>query len=159
MSPRASATTLRFGPAAYRRASLERRDDADALLTAKRHVISMYVSGVAAECTLRALNALRDKQFDDRHDLREMCRTIGRLGLLTSSRDDILLVEIQRLQAVWRNALRYASDGQVSKFLGRIDARRYRRADRVERAAKDLFEAAASVVARGEVIWHRSKKR
>jgi len=147
---------LRFGPNAYRQASTERRDDAERLLNERRYVLSMYTSGVAAERMLRALRGLRDAQFDERHDLREICKSIGRLGLLTSPRDDSLLEDVKTLQAVWRNNLRYASTGQVEKFLASIGERRYSGRNRLAVAAKDLYEAAASVIARGEVIWRRS---
>lgn len=149
---------LRFGPNAYRQASAERRDDAERLLNERRYVLSMYTSGVAAECMLRALRGLRDAQFDERHDLREICKNIGRLGLLTSPQDDTLLKDVSTLQAIWRNNLRFASTGQVEKFLTKLKKLRYSGRNRLFNAAKDLYEAAASVVARGEVIWHRSKR-
>ena len=119
----------------------------------------MYLSGVAVECMLRALITLRDRTFDERPDLRELCRRIGRLGMLTSPRDDELVRKVQSLQAIWRNDLRYASSGQVDAFLRRINRRRFAGRRGLERGARELYNAAAQVIARGEVIWHRSRTR
>jgi len=148
---------LRFGAEAYRLASGERREDAARLLVARRYVSSMYVSGEAAECMLRAIVGLRDRTFDERHDLRELCRRVGRLGMLTSPRDDEIVRDVQSIQAIWRNDLRFASSGQVDAFLRRINRNRFAGRRGLERGARDLYNAAAQVIARGEVIWHRSR--
>jgi len=61
----------------YYRASLERIDDARALYNTERYGMSLYVSGLAAECMLRAFYWRQNPVFDARHDLLHLFKLSG----------------------------------------------------------------------------------
>src|SRR5687768_9796258 len=61
----------------YFRAALERIEDARRLYESERYGLSLYISGVSAECLLRAFHWRRDPVFDARHDLLRLYRDSG----------------------------------------------------------------------------------
>jgi len=72
---------MKFGTDTYRAGAFERIEDARLLKDAKRYAGSMYSAGLAVEGMLRSLFWLRDKKFDERHDLKRIATRIEELGL------------------------------------------------------------------------------
>jgi hypothetical protein len=56
----------------YYTAARDRIREAQFLHEHRYDVLSMYVSGLAGECILRAFRLLKDPTFDERHDLMDI---------------------------------------------------------------------------------------
>jgi hypothetical protein len=66
----------------------------------------MYAVGVAVEGMLRALHWLRDKTFDERHDLRAIAARVEDLKLLRpGDRDEDFVSRVQGVARRWTNNL------------------------------------------------------
>ena len=69
-----------FKPEHYFRAAIQRMRQARYLYKEGRSfALSIYVGGVAVECMLRAFKLLRDRSFDERHNLLRLFAASGML--------------------------------------------------------------------------------
>ncbi len=94
------------------------------------YALSMYVAGVSVECFLRAFKMLKDKTFDERHDLRRLFKASGMLSVdptvlrasgLTESQIHQHHCELQTALAdvykLWSNEYRFASEDRLRAHL------------------------------------------
>ena len=102
---------MKWGPKDYRAVALERIGEAWQLKTLDRHGLAMYVSGVAAECMLRAFHRV-DAPFDEKHDIVSLFRSCDteRLGEAATER---LRGPIQAIHLLWFNSFRFAHEGML----------------------------------------------
>ena len=141
-------------PNDYRLAALERIIEADALRRAGTLVMSMYISGVAAECMLRAYRKA-GRLFDERHDLIELLRScdLERLGVAGFRR---LREPVQLAHLLWWSGLRFAHEGMARQRLRRMRAvagRLPRAADFLKVRCNQLGEACREIVDVGAERW------
>jgi hypothetical protein len=144
---------VRWSPNEYRLTALERLHDADAARRAERFGVGMYLSGVAAECMLRAYHH-DDRPFDERHDIVQLFQAcdLERLG------DDarrLLRGPILTIQMLWRNDLRFAHEEMIRLHLHRtrLDRNVHREANPVKVKTVELYNACYQVVSLGESRW------
>jgi HEPN domain len=144
---------MKWTPGDYRLTALQRIGEARRLKELERYALAMYVSGVAAECMLRAFLPA-DAWFDDRHDLVELFRACAgeRLGEHARER---LSGPIQTIHLLWLNSFRFAHDQMVRARARRIGygPRPKRGADLLKLHCIQLFNACTEVVTVGEQRW------
>ena len=69
---------MQFRDTDYYRASLERMRQAQTLSKkGDAYALSMYCSGLAVECLLRAFRWKEDQSFEGRHDLNDLLKASG----------------------------------------------------------------------------------
>lgn len=137
----------------YKLAARERIGEAFQLMRADRYVVSMYLAGLAAECTLRAYHR-EDAPFDERHDVRELLKACDtdRLGEAGRTR---LRAPIQTIHLLWLNSLRFAHDAMTRNRLHvmQLDRGFPRNADPLKNRCTELWDACSEIVTVGEERW------
>jgi hypothetical protein len=141
-------------PEGYRLASRDRLGEANALRRAERYVLAMYLSGVAAECMLRAWHH-PDMPFDERHDVVRLFQACD-LDRLSDSGVRRMHGPVQTIHMLWSNGYRYAHEEQLLSHLHELGLDRdvHRNANRLKVKCGQLFDACSEVVAVGEDRWH-----
>jgi HEPN domain-containing protein len=151
---------MQWGSDTYRRGALERLEDARVLNECKRYALSMYAAGVAVEGMLRALHGLRDKVFDERHDLRRIAVKIENLGLLRPGEPDQDFVSsVQGVARHWSNDLRFADQDQLERFLRGVDEIRRHTEGELRRVCNEQFDRCSVVLRRCETLLTRHASR
>lgn len=154
---------MRFGTDTYRRGALERLEDARLLREKGHYSAAFYFAGLSVEGMLRALVWLRDKQFDERHDLRRLATRVRDLGLLRAGdRDDDFGAKIQGIVRTWANSLRFAGDDQLIRWLlktGEIRGGKKNKQHRdIKMLCEEQFNYCHEVVKRCEALCQRHRK-
>lgn len=144
---------MKWGPEDYRAIALERIGEAWQLKTLDRYGLAMYVSGVAAECMLRAFHHV-DAPFDEKHDIVTLFRSCDaeRLGEGATKR---LRGPIQTIHLLWLNSFRFAHERMLLGHLKRfqLDRGLPRDANPLKVRCIELFDACTEVVTVGEQRW------
>ena len=133
--------------------------------------MSMYVAGVSVECFLRAYKMLRDKTFDERHDLRRLFKASGMLSVdpavlrargLTESQINDHHCDLQTALAdvykLWSNEYRFASEDRLRVHLKSRILDRRTKGDLLKDNALALLNAAQTFHDKGIFLWLSSKK-
>jgi HEPN domain-containing protein len=135
------------------------------------YALSMYCSGLAVECLLRAFRWQFDASFEGRHNLGELLKASRVLQINDElmrrkgrREDEItgygrqLKAAMNEVIALWHNNLRYASGARLKAFLRSSDRLQGIRGDALKRNSADLLGAAQTIVDRGVALW-MSRKR
>lgn len=98
------------------------------------YVLTMYCSGLAVECILRAFRWKKDKSFEGRHDLRELLKASALIRIHEEDlrrqklpeeeiheRTQTLLAAMTEVVVLWHNNLRFASEDRLTAYLKAID--------------------------------------
>jgi HEPN domain-containing protein len=163
---------MQFRAEEYYQASLERMQQALGLYRGgKDWALVMYCAGLAVECLLRAFRWTEDSTFEGRHDLGELLKASGLLRIddehmrrRGASEDEIhksglaLRAAMNEVVALWHNNLRFASEASLKAFLRRIGRLQGGKGDPLKKNARDLLEAAQTVINRGTALWTSKPK-
>ena len=149
---------MRIGAHDYRRAALERLQDAYSLWSAGRSVAAVYFAGRAVESMLRALLRLQTRRLETGHDIRELFRQAASVGALGRGDEFALYGPISTVASVWQNDLRFADETRFLKHLKDLKKDRRIKGDAVQYWARAIFNSAERIVNRGELVWSRSSK-
>jgi hypothetical protein len=163
---------MQFRDTDYYRASLERMRQAQTLSKeGDAYALSMYCSGLAVECLLRAFRWKEDQSFEGRHDLNELLKAsrilrvnddyMHRRGkdekeILRSSRE--FRAAMNEIVILWHNNLRFASDARLKAHLAGLNRVQGIKGDPLKKNASDLIDAAQLIVNRGMVLWDSPTK-
>lgn len=143
-------------PRDYYEAAWQRFEEAQHLAKTGRFGLALTLSGVAAECMLRAFIP-PERPFDARHDLVLLLRdsTID-AGAGEKARRE-LGAALQVLRSIWRTSYRYRTDARQNTLVKRLPAYRRLRGDGrpLVQSAADAIAAAAVVIRKGESAWQR----
>jgi HEPN domain-containing protein len=164
--------TMRFTSEHYYRTALERMEQARLLYNQGRsYALAMYVSGVAAECILRAFKLLRDPEFDERHDLLRLFKASGMISFdpavlrargLTKQQSETFRGELRsavnEAYILWANDYRFASEVRLRVHLRRISSARGVKGDLLKAEALRLYNAAHKFVEIGILLWRASNE-
>jgi hypothetical protein len=95
----------------YFQAAQERATQATILHRNEQYSLAMYVSGVAAECMLRAFHQA-DAEFDERHDITQLFKNCDfeRLGDAAHRR---LHGPVNTVRMLWQNRYRFFSEQRL----------------------------------------------
>lgn len=154
---------LSLGSDDYREGALERLQDAVCLGEQERWTGAVYLAGRAAEAMLRSLLWLKRREQEIGHDLRDVLKRAQSLGLLGEDESQ-LQNDINEVAVIWQNNLRFVGSKCFGRHLRAISkdkrvAGRRVKGDPLKPNAKHMIEICESIVARGDVVWHRYKKR
>jgi hypothetical protein len=158
---------MQFRAEEYYQAGLQRMQQAARIyLDGTSFAPAMYCGGLAVECLLRAFRWTAGATFEGRHDLSELLRASRLLrideGFLQSRRaseDEIresgltLLGAMNEVINLWHNNLRYASEASLKAFLKRIGRVQGVKGNPLKKNARDLIDAAQTVMDRGVTLW------
>lgn len=151
----------------YYVAATERMQEARRIYDAgKSYALAMYCGGVAVECILRAFRWLRDDTFDGHHQLEVLLKASGFLGL-SAHRQQSRRVSDERIEelhlklraavsevaVLWHNNLRYASEARLRAHLRQLGRVRGALGNPLKKNAKELLEAAQTIVDQGVALW------
>lgn len=147
---------IKFGTVTYRAGALERIKDAHVLTNQRRLALSVYSAGCAVEGMLRAMIAIRSREFDERHDLRKLATRVRDLGLLGDEREHDFVGDVQGVARLWSNRLRFADEGTLKRFFSGVGE--VKRGSTLKGAVEDYWERCSHVVRRCNVQWKRLHK-
>ena len=151
---------MKFGTDTYRAGAMELVADATLLLANGRWVGAVYSAGLAVEGMLRSLVCLKNKQFDERHDLRRLATRIEHLGLLRRSEADVdFVVIVQDVAMHWHNSLRFSSSDQMIRWWLEIGSVRKKRREARKGVCHRFVNQCYEVVSRCEVLWQRQQRK
>ena len=151
---------MRFGTDTYRAGAMERVGDATLLLENGHLSGAVYSAGLAVEGMLRSLVWLKDRQFDERHDLRRLAVRIENLGLLRQSDADVGFVGlIQDVAVRWHNNLRFAADDYLVRLWTNVGLVRRKRPGDMRLACRNFVLHCSDVIHRCEVLWRSQQKK
>lgn len=153
--------TLRFNAQDYYLTALERKEEAYYLHESGRYALSMYISGLAIECILRAFKCIHDPTsiFDEKHDLIKLLKTSGLTEIGNEEFRIKIFKMVNRVFAVWRNNFRFFSDSKMRLYLKKIKHDRRIKGDFLKYNSKMLFEASAEIIKRGASKWQTLKRK
>lgn len=117
------------------------------------HLLSAYLSGVAVECMLRAFVGLRTNEFDSRHDLKELARDSGYVGMFPRKNSEIYASELTDLWRRWKNSHRYYSKQKLLAEFRKSGIDPEIKGNRLKFNAKRCYEAAERLIGLGEERW------
>ena len=121
---------------------------------------SMYLAGLSVEGMLRSLVWMRDRAFDERHDLRRLAVRVGDLGLLRADgRDDDFVGTVEVVNKLWHNSLRYADQRQALRWIRDRATGRTRVWTHPVGICRAFFAQSSEVVRRCEVLWDRHQRQ
>lgn len=163
---------MQFRDTDYYLASLDRMRQAQTLSKERNaYALSMYCSGLAVECLLRAFRWKEDQSFEGRHDLKSLLRAskilrvndehMRRRGkteeeILRSSRE--FRAAMNEIVILWHNNLRFASEARLKAHLTGLNMVQGIKGDPLKKKASDLIDAAKLIVNKGMVLWESPKK-
>ena len=160
-----------FGADDYYLAGIERMQQARQLFDdGESYALSMYCSGLAVECVLRAFRWLTDRSFDGRHELNELFKA-SRFSHISDEamracgysveHSTQTIMELHAAMAeivtLWRNSLRFTSEAKLKRFLFELGRTNGVKGDASKLAAKSLLSASRVLVDHGTLIWHLRK--
>ena len=143
---------MQFPPEHYRDAAQDRLTDAARLHAADRFVASVYMSGVAVECMLRAYRAREDDDFDGRHDLTKLMTASGIMSFIRETERREFGAHLATVWSFWRNNLRFAEHSRFESHVRLI--RPHRKGPAAAWASAEVFQSATYVVTRGVFRWN-----
>jgi len=163
---------MQFRDTDYYRASLDRMRQAQTLSKeGDAYALSMYCSGLAVECLLRAFRWKQDQSFEGRHDLNDLLRASGILRvndesmrrrgkdeeeILSASRE--FRAAMNEILILWHNNLRFASEARLRAHLAGLKRVQGIKGDPLKKNASDLLDAAKLIVNKGMVLWDSQTK-
>jgi HEPN domain-containing protein len=162
---------MQFVAEHYFRAAIERIEDARLFYSEGRYAFSMYVSGLATECLLRAFYWRKRPEFDARHDLLRLFKDSGfieaeqmRLARRGLAQPEIQKAMVELLGArdtvirLWSNDYRFAPESQMRSRLRALGVQQSKSGNQVKPGAVALYNAAKMVIDKGIVLWTFAKK-
>jgi hypothetical protein len=165
---------VEIDPIDYYRAAIERLEQAQNLYrrdstgerTVNHHALAYYTAGVAVECLLRAFITRRTREFEGRHNLDLLFQQSGLLGfdpgstrLAHLSDAEVQAIKrdlggaVGRVNRVWNNALRYASEERLRSHLYGLGLHQGIKGDILKENLRRLLEAARRIIDRGIILW------
>lgn len=151
-----------FGTDTYRAGALERLGESEILMRSGRYAGSLYLIGLAVEGMLRSLVWLKEREFDERHDLRRIASRIEDLGLLSrpkgKAHDEDFVVIVQAFARNWRNNFRFADMAKIEREISGDGVAKPKRGKMLRSLCEAQFERGSTIIKRCEVLWENHRK-
>ena len=138
----------------YLEASAFRIETARRLHRIGRYSAAIYFAGVSIECLLRAFIVREDSQFEQRHDLRELCKKAQLQALIRPvdrRQADAWLGDVWMR---WKNNYRFASDDRMRVQFRKLGHNRGIKGDFLKENSRIVVESAYQLRTLGERRWH-----
>lgn len=117
----------------------------------------MYVSGLAAECMLRAYHRT-DLEFDERHDIEALLKACD-FDKLDEDARSTMRDAVQTVRLLWQNRYRFFSEERLRSHLRAIGQHVrgvHKGADFLKVRCTELEDACLTIVKVGVEKWNRS---
>lgn len=138
----------------YLEASAFRIETARRLHRIGRYSAAIYFAGVSIECLLRAFITRRDPQFDQRHDLRELCKKAQLQALIRPADRRQADAWLGNVWMRWKNNYRFASDDRMRAQFRKLGHNRGIKGDFLKENSRIVVESAYQLRTLGEKRWH-----
>ena len=153
---------LGLGSQDYRYGALSRLKDAQALRTQECWAGAIYLAGRAVEGLLRSILWRQTREQEIGHDLRQLLTKARSLGVATSQDENRILDSLNEIAVVWHNDLRFVGEDWLLRRLKRLGrhakiGRMRVKGDPLKANARSVLEACETIMARGDLVWQRSK--
>ena len=149
---------MNLRPEGYHEAALGKVEGARRLHDSGRFAQSIYLSGLAAECMLRAFRTRRDPEFDSGHDLRNLYKASGILDFIPDRHGAEFGERFTILWARWKNDYRYASEDRLRAEYKRLMFDRGVFGDSMKHNSKIVLDSALPVISIGALTWKSLQK-
>lgn len=143
----------------YYTAARERIKEAQFLHENRYYTLSMYISGLAVECMLRAFRLLKDPSFDERHDLWLLWKNTDLANINSAFYDAKIYAALDVVKDLWQNDYRFRSEAELRSHLKKIGKHRGIKGDFLKFNSKRLSDLAAEIINLGERQWKRLRKK
>lgn len=148
---------MKFTAEHYLEASDYRIETARKLHEGGRYSAAIYFAGVSLECLLRAYITRVDPQFDERHDLQDMCKRAQLQDFLKPGNRRQANAWLGDIWTRWKNSYRYASDDRLRAEFRRLRHYRDIRGDFLKENSRIVIECAYQLWTLGKRRWHSKK--
>ena len=126
------------------------------MLDHRRYVDAIYLAGVATECILRAFARNKAKEFDGRHDLRQLLKSAELLERFVGAKQRVAIsASLGEVWARWKNNYRYIGEDRLRVELKRLSLDRGLKGDVLKENARVALENATTVVNKGTFQWKK----
>lgn len=141
----------------YLEASGYRIETARRLHRSGRYSAAIYFAGVSIECLLRAFIVRDAPHFDERHDLRQLCKRAELEAFIRPRHRRQANAWLGDVWTRWKNNYRFASDDRLRSEFRRLGHNRGIKGDFLKENCRIVVDAAYELRTLGERGW-RSKK-
>ncbi len=138
----------------YLEASAGRIETARRLHGIERYSAAIYFAGVSIECLLRAFIVRNNPQFDQRHDLRELCKKAQLQELIHPADRRKADAWLGDVWTRWKNNYRFASDDRIRSEFKKLGHDRGIKGNFLKENSRVIVEAAYQLRTLGEKRWH-----
>ncbi|MHC4445248.1 MAG: HEPN domain-containing protein [Planctomycetota bacterium] len=138
----------------YLEASAFRIETARRLHRIGRYSAAIYFAGVSIECLLRAFIMRKDPQFDQRHDLRELCKKAQLQALIRPADRRQADAWLGNVWMRWKNNYRFASDDRIRTQFRKLGHNRGIKGDFLKENSRIVVESAYQLRTLGARRWH-----
>ena len=142
----------------YLEASAFRIETARRLHRFGRYSAAIYFAGVSIECLLRAFITHGDPQFDQRHDLRELCKKAQLQDLIRPANRRQADAWLGDVWMRWKNNYRFASDDRLRTQFRKLGHNRGIKGDFLKENSRIVVESAYQLRTLGVRRWHSRKR-
>jgi HEPN domain-containing protein len=134
----------------------ERLRAAQIMYERARYVDAIYSAGVATECILRAFLQEKTKEFDARHDLRELLKSAALLERFVGEKQRaVVSASLGEVWSRWRNNYRYIGEDRLRAEFKSRGLDRGIKGDFLKENARVTFENATTLVNKGTYQWNQ----
>lgn len=123
------------------------------------HALTVYISGLSAECLFRAFRAKKGMPFRSDHSLDGLSEDAGFPDALPQADRQRFVVTLAEVINRWRNSHRFRSNEALRRFLKGLKLDRGIRGDYVKENARIASSGALEVIAIGIRQWQRKYKK
>ena len=145
-----------FTAETYRDTAKEHLLRASQLFEEERYFLVHYLAGLAVECHLRAYLLRQTKQFDARHDLRELAKEAKFYRIVPKNLEAEFSGDFEMLNLRWRSNHRYYSERQFLDYMSEIRAEFNTKGDRWKNISRTALNLAHKVINQGENKWNNA---
>jgi HEPN domain-containing protein len=145
---------LKLNDKDYLEASAFRIETARRLHRIGRYSAAIYFAGVSIECLLRAFIMRKDPQFDQRHDLRELCKKAQLQALIRPADRRQADAWLGNVWMRWKNNYRFASDDRIRTQFRKLGHNRGIKGDFLKENSRIVVESAYQLRTLGARRWH-----
>lgn len=144
---------MKFNYNDYLIASAYRIETARRLHKQGRYSAAIYFAGISIECLLRAFIIFKDPEFDQRHNLHELCKKAGLEDLITYKHRREANAWLGNIWARWKNNYRYASDERLRAEFKKLGHDRGIKGDFLKQNSSIVVDSAYELRTMGEKRW------
>lgn len=141
----------------YMEASASRIETSRRLHRIGRYSAAIYFAGVSVECLLRSFIVREDPKFDQRHDLRALCKKAQLSAFIRPQDRRRTTAWLGNVWTRWKNSYRFAADERIRTEFRRLGHNRGIKGDFLKENSRIVVESAYQLRTLGERRC-RSKK-